>query len=57
MQYRVTSPRAVHGYAPGETFEAEFTEAQEARLIANGLIERTDEGADEPDESGGSDTA
>lgn len=37
-RYEVSGSRSFHGHEPGETFEADLSEAKEARAIARGSI-------------------
>ncbi len=43
-KYTVVGTNAVFGHAPGESFEADLSEFDEARLIAGGHIEKTAKG-------------
>lgn len=49
-KYRVTSPHAVHGHAPGEEFDAELDPAHERRLLIGGHIDYVPEVSDGPTE-------
>lgn len=49
-KYRVIGDAPFHGYVKDQEFEADFTEAQEARYIARGSIELAD-GRQNPAES------
>jgi hypothetical protein len=38
--YRVSGQHEVLGHAPGETFDAELSDDQDASLVASGALER-----------------
>ena len=47
--YRVTGAAKTLGHAPGDVFDADLTEGQEARLISRGALEVADEAPQEPE--------
>lgn len=61
-KFRVIGEAPFKGYAPGEVFEAEFTDEDEARFIERGAIELADEAtevkaeSDEGDQESGATT-
>lgn len=56
-QYKVTSDKRFRGHEPNAEFEADFTESQEERYVASGLIQRIGEGSKQPTASAGQNTA